>query len=126
MKLDNTIYGTLTILEANNIYIDTLEQGTIVGPSAIVAENANHPGEFFVFDTGEECADFIKAANAEGDAFFRIQHHPEEWDAIWYDINQQKKVEAEEEFLHEELKAGEEEQYYFELECELNNIRIRR
>lgn len=125
MKLDNTIYGTLTILEANNIYIDTLEQGTIVGPSAIVAENANHPGEFFVFDTEEECADFIEAANTEGDAFFRMQHHPEVWDAIWFDINQQKKVEAEEEFLREELKAGEEEQYYFELECELNNIHIR-
>ena len=120
IKLNNT-----TIFEANTNYIETLEYGILAGPSAIIAENANHPGWFQVFESIEECINFCEEANIEGDAWIQINHHPELWDRIWFEINQLKAKEAEQQSLLAELEAGEDENYYFKLECQLSGIRTR-
>ena len=97
MKILNYVEG---------IWFDIEEEGIIAGPTAIIAEDANHPGYFEVFDTEEACAKFCEETNAEeGTAYFRLIYN--EW--LWNKANEALNNPQEDEANKEHTESIEEE-----------------
>lgn len=63
-----------------DVYFFTEEEGLVPAKNAIIAEDANRPGDFVVFDTEEECTKFCENMNSEeGTAFFKLRFDAELW-----------------------------------------------
>ena len=68
----------------DGMWFDVEGYGIIAGPDVIIAEDANHPGYFEVFDDEESCQKYCEETNAEeGTAYFRVLYN--EW--LWEKAN---------------------------------------